>query len=348
LRIALVSPLYESVPPLLYGGTERVVFQLTEELVRQGHEVTLFASQDSHTSARLIAGCPQALRLDLHCVDPITHHLVMLEEVSRMSSEFDIIHFNVDYFHFPFSRRSSYAQITTLHGRLDIPDLVPLYGEYYDMPLISISNAQRKPLPQAKWMGTVYHGLAPQHFHFIDRHENYLAFLGRISPEKGVDQAIQIAVKAGLKLRIAAKIDKVDRPYFEDVIKPIIAEHPSSVEFIGEIGEVEKNGFLGGATALLFPIRWPEPFGLVLVESMACGTPIVAYAHGSVPEVIDHGKTGFIVDGIDEAVQAVRNISTISRLGCRQAFEKRFSAEQMAKGYLKIYDETIREKKQVD
>jgi glycosyltransferase involved in cell wall biosynthesis len=335
MRIAQVSPLYESVPPKFYGGTERVVSYLTEELVRQGHEVTLFASGDSVTEAELIPLCDRALRLDEHCVDPLTYHVLMIEKVYRQIERFDVVHFHIDYLHFPTSRRQPICQLTTLHGRLDLPDLAPLYREFTDMPVVSISNAQREPLPWINWQATVYHGLPPEMYTARDEPGDYLAFLGRISPEKRVDRAIEIARRAGLPLKIAAKVDAVDRKYFEQSIAPLLSQ--PHVEYIGEIGEGEKAAFLGGAHALLFPIDWPEPFGLVMIESMACGTPVVAFHGGSVGEIIDDGMTGFVCHDIDQAVEAVRNVSTLSRQRCRELFEARFGVSRMAADYLAVY-----------
>ena len=340
LRIAQVAPLYEPVPPRLYGGTERVVSYLTEELVAQGHDVTLFASGDSVTDARLVAGSPRALRLDRSCRDPLAHHVLLLEKVLQRAAEFDVIHFHVDYLHFPISRRAGVPHVTTLHGRLDLPDLQAVYSEFRDVPVVSISNSQREPLPQAGWEATVYHGLPPKRFRAPGGGgEGYLAFLGRISPEKRVDRAIEIARRSGKRLRIAAKIDRADVEYFEDQIRPLLAL--PHVEFIGEIGEDEKCDFLGGATALLFPIDWPEPFGLVLIEALACGTPVVAYNEGSVPEIIEDGVTGFLVQSVSEAVRAVGRLSSLDREVCRRIFEERFTAARMAGDYVKIYERII-------
>ena len=335
MRIAQVAPLYESVPPKYYGGTERVVSYLTEELVRQGHEVTLFASGDSITQARLIAPCSQSLRLNQTCIDHIAHHIVMLEQVAQRASHFDIIHFHIDYLHFPLSRRHTTPQVTTLHGRLDLPDLIPLYQEFCDMPVVSISDAQRQPLPWINWQGTIYHGLPEHLYTFCDQPGTYLAFMGRIAPEKRVDRAIEIAKQLDMPLKIAAKVDAIDQEYFVSVVQPLL-RHPL-VEYVGEIGEGDKDGFLGHARALLFPIDWPEPFGLVMIEAMACGTPVIAYRRGSVSEVIDEGVTGFIVDTLEEAVRAVENVASLSRQRCREVFQERFSAARMAHDHVTVY-----------
>ncbi len=337
MRIAQVSPLYESVPPHGYGGTERVVSYLTEELVRQGNDVTLFASGDSQTRAELVAACPRSLRLDPHCVDFLPQHLLLLERLFDRASRFDIIHFHCDYLHFPLSRRHPCPHLTTLHGRLDIPDLQPLYREFAGEPLVSISDAQRGPIPWANWQGTVYHGL-PRDLHaFREQPGSYLAFLGRISPEKRVDRAVHIARRAGMPLKVAAKVDAADRAYFKETIEPLLKAAGSLVEFVGEVGGREKDDFLAGAYALLFPIDWPEPFGLVMIEALACGTPVIAWRCGSVPEVIEHGVTGFIVDGLDQAVRAVGRVPTLSRKRCRQVFEERFDATRMTRDYLRLY-----------
>jgi glycosyltransferase involved in cell wall biosynthesis len=339
MRIAQVAPLFESVPPQTYGGTERVVSYLAEELVRQGHDVTLFASGDSVTSARLVACHERSLRLDPTCIDGLAHQIVQLEQVFKRAGEFDAVHFHIDYVHYPLSRRERIPHVTTLHGRLDIPDLVPLYREFHEMPVISISDAQREPLPWLNWVDTVYHGLPDDLYTLRGQPGTYLAFLGRISPEKRVDRAIEIARRAGLPLRIAAKIDKADEEYFESTIRPLL--EGSHVEFVGEIGEAEKDEFLGNAYALLFPIDWPEPFGLVMVEAMACGTPVIAYRDGSVPEVLDEGATGFIVTDEDEAIEALEDVPQLDRRECRRVFEERFSAARMARDYVEIYERIV-------
>jgi len=337
MRIAQVAPLYESVPPQSYGGTERVVSFLTEELVRQGHDVTLFASGDSRTRAKLIAGSPRALRLDANCVDKLAHHLVLLERVFEQVSDFDVVHFHCDYLHFPWSRRHPCRRVTTLHGRLDLPDLVPLHREFAGEPIVSISDAQRRPLAWANWKGTVYHGLPDGLLRLHEKPGQYLAFLGRISPEKRVDRAIEIARRVGMPLKIAAKVDAADRDYYRDHIEPLLRESRSFVEFIGEIDDRAKDEFLGNAYALLFPIDWPEPFGLVMIEAMACGTPVIAFRNGSVPEIMNDGVTGFIVDDTDQAVRAVEHVESFSRIKCRRMFEQRFSAGRMARDYVAVY-----------
>ncbi len=342
MKIAQVSPLVESVPPKLYGGSERVVSYLTEELVRQGHDVTLFASGDSRTRAELVPIVPEALRLSKVHDSPEIHTILMVEAVCKRASDFDIIHFHLDTLHFPLTRRMERPSVTTLHGRLDLPDLAPLFDEYRDIPVISISNSQRRPLPQANWQATVYNGVPESHFTFQPRPGQYLAFLGRISPEKRADRAIEIARRAGIPLRIAAKVDKVDEQYFNERIKPLLRD--PLIEFIGEIDEREKDAFLGEARALLLPIDWPEPFGLVMIEAMACGTPVIAYGHGAVPEVIDEGKTGYMVHDIDGAVRAVERLDAIGRQTCRETFERRFSASRMARDYVKVYHNMIHER----
>ena len=345
MRIAQVAPLYESVPPKLYGGTERVVSYLTEELVKMGHDVTLFASKDSQTKARLIPISPQALRLDPNCKDPICYHLVMFEEVIKRAQFFDIIHFHTEYLHLPLASRQNTPFLTTLHGRLDLPEYIPLFKKFKNYPFVSISNSQRKPLPWLNWQATVYHGLPEDLYSFYPEKGKYLAFLGRISPEKRPDRAIKIAEKTGIPLLIAAKVDKVDETYFKEVIKPLLKS--PLVEYIGEIGEKEKNEFLGGAYALLFPIDWPEPFGLVMIEALACGTPVIAWNCGSVPEVIEHEKTGFIVNSLEEAVKAVEKVEKIDRKICRRTFEERFTAKKMAENYVKVYQQILKKESEL-
>ncbi|HKW19118.1 MAG TPA: glycosyltransferase family 4 protein [Terriglobales bacterium] len=343
MRIAQVAPLYESVPPKLYGGTERVVSWLTEELVSLGHDVTLFASGDSMTTANLIPVCKESLRLSPESIDHMAHHFVLMEKVLSYKEDFDLIHFHVDYIHYPLSRRERYTHVTTLHGRLDIPDLVPLYEIYRDMPVISISDSQREPLPHLNWQGTVHHGLPIDNYTFHRNSGKYMAFLGRTSPEKGLDRAIAIAKAAGIPLKIAAKVDKADQEYFETVINPMLDS--KEIEFVGEIGYPDKNEFLGNAKALLFPIAWPEPFGIVMIEAMACGTPVIAYPFGSVPEVVVDGLTGYTVSDQVAAVEALRNIEKLDRKKIRKHFEQHFTADRMALDYLKIYERMASRKK---
>jgi glycosyltransferase involved in cell wall biosynthesis len=341
MRIAQVAPLFESVPPALYGGSERVVSWLTEELISLGHEVTLFASGDSQTAARLVPACPMALWRDPGCRETLPHHVRMVELVFRDASQFDIIHFHCDYVHFPLVRRYARPSVTTLHGYVHENDLRELLCEYTDVSLISISAAQRAPLPGANWRGTVYHGLPPAAHTFRPESGRYLAFLGRISPEKGLERAIEIARLTGIPLKIAAKIYDEDRSYFERTIQPLLHLYSSLVEFVGEVGGVAKDDFLGHARALLFPINWPEPFGLVMIEAMACGTPIIAWRNGSVPEVVEDGITGFLVDNIEDAIGRISRLDSIRREECRRTFETRFSARRMALDYMQIYQEVI-------
>lgn len=344
MKIAQVAPLYESVPPKLYGGTERVVSYLTEELVRMGHEVTLYASGDSCTSARLRSVVERALRLEGgKILSPLAHHLNLLETIAQEADEYDVVHFHLDYLSFSTVRRLEIPAVTTLHGRLDIPDLYPLFREFDDMRLISISNAQRAPMPWASWLATVHHGLPGDLHTATETPGKYLAFLGRISPEKRVDRAIEIAKQAGMPLRVAAKVDPADKEYFDRDIQHLLAG--TDVEFLGEIGDGDKTEFLGNASALLFPIDWPEPFGLVMIEAMSCGTPVIAFRGGSVAELVDDGVTGFVVESVEEAVDAVKRIPSISRQGCRERFEKRFSARRMCEDYLRAYERGIWEKK---
>ncbi|MET1027345.1 MAG: glycosyltransferase family 4 protein [Dongiaceae bacterium] len=337
MKIAQIAPLFESVPPKLYGGTERIVSYLTEELVRQGHEVTLFASGDSVTSAKLVSCSEMALRLNPLVKDSIPYHVIMLDEIRKRADEFDVLHFHIDLLQFPLIRDFADRTVTTLHGRLDLPDLKPFYTKFTEFPLVSISDSQRRPMPPVNWAGTVYHGLPPDLLPFAAKPKgDYLAFLGRISPEKRPDRAIEIAARAGIPIKIAAKVDRADQAYFNDVIAPRINADPNA-EFVGEINEREKSAFLGNARALLFPIDWPEPFGLVMIEAMACGTPVIAFRSGSVPEIIEDGVSGFIVDSIEEAVEAVRRIETLDRSTVRAVFQRRFVAEHMARNYLDIY-----------
>src|SRR5215469_11683197 len=343
MRIAQIAPLHERVPPKLYGGTERVVSYLTEELVRQRHDVTLFASGDSKTSAKLVRCCEMALRLNPSVRDPLPYHMIMLDQVRRRMDQFDILHFHIDILHAPLIRDIACRTLTTLHGRLDLPDLAPFYAAFPELPLASVSKVQHRYLPHANWQGTVYHGLPDKLLPFRSKPDGYLAFLGRIAPEKGPDRAIEIAARSGMPLKIAAKVDRVDQPYWESEIRPMIEAHPN-VEFIGEIGEDDKADFLSGAEALLFPVDWPEPFGLVMIEAMACGTPVIAFRRGSVPEVLEDGTSGFIVDTIEQAVAAVPRVTHLDRAKVRASFERRFTAERMAGDYLKIYEFAARSK----
>lgn len=338
MRIAQVAPLFESVPPRGYGGTERVVSYLTEELVRQGHQVTLFASGDSTTKARLFAPCARSLRREANYFDANAYHVLMFERVFQESAQFDIVHFHTDYQHFPLSRRHDTPVVHTHHGRLDLPDLFPIYQEFREIPFVSISHDQRGPIPWGNWQATIYHGL-PQNLHTL-RHGtgNYLAFLGRVSPEKGLEEAIELARRFGMPLKIAAKVDKNDQAYYER-IKPLLTQ--PFVEFIGEVGGAEKDVFLGNAYAMLFPINWPEPFGLVMIEAMACGTPTIAFRRGSVPEVLDDGVTGFIVSDIAQGLDALHRVNTLDRRRIRKIFEKRFSVQRMADDYLTVYRRLI-------
>ncbi len=335
MRIAQVAPLNEAVPPLFYGGTERVVSYLTEELVAMGHDVTLFASGDSVTSARLEACCPQALRLDPGCESRLAHHLMQLDRVMAAAERFDVIHCHGDLLHYPWARRAPVPVLTTLHGRQNIRDLQPLYREFDDVALVSISNAQRRPIPWARWIATVYHGLPADLLAPTARPGGYLAFLGRFSHEKRFDRAVAIARGAGLPLKVAAKADPEEHAYFDQVVRPLLGD--PLVEWVGEIGEADKAAFLGGAIAHLFPIDWPEPFGVVMIEAMACGTPTIAWPCGSVPEVIENGVSGFIVSSIEAAVAAVAACARLDRAGCRAAFERRFTARRMAADYVSVY-----------
>lgn len=335
MRIAQISPLYESVPPKGYGGTERIVSYITEELVNQGHDVTLYASGDSKTKARLVAPCPRSFRVDQSSCDSIVYTLLMLEQLFRDIDRYDVVHFHIDNFHYPFCRRHRCNHVTTMHGRMDLDCLPPLFREYPEAPVVSISDSQRKPLPSLNWQGTVYHGLPPNLFTFREKPGDYLAFLGRASPEKGVDRAVDIAVRFGMPLKIAAKVDAKDQEHFDKKLKPLM--HQSGVEFIGEVDGRKKDDFLGKAYALLFPIDWPEPFGLVMIEAMACGTPIISWPRGSVPEVMENGVTGFVVNSVPAAIAALNKVKQLDRRRCREVFEKRFTAARMVEDYVQIY-----------
>jgi glycosyltransferase involved in cell wall biosynthesis len=336
MKIAQIAPLMESVPPRLYGGTERIVSYLIEELVQLGHEVTLFASADSVTRAELVGCAAQALRLDPNVTDPIPYYMLMLDRVRRAAREFDVLHFHIDHFQFPLFRDMAARTVTTLHGRQDIPELRALYAGFDDMALVSISDAQRAAVPQANFAATIHHGL-PTGLHRPRLHPRggYVAFLGRISPEKRPDRAIAIARALGVPLKIAAKVDKVDESYFREQIAPLLDQ--PGVEFIGEINETQKDDFLGEASALLFPIDWPEPFGLVMIEAMACGTPVLAFRHGSVAEVIENGVSGHVVDTMEEAIGALPRTMSLNRSRVRQRFVEHFSARRMAMDYVKVY-----------
>ena len=341
MKIAQIAPLMESVPPRFYGGTERVVSNLTEELVRLGHNVTLFASGDSVTSAALVSCATVALRLDPQVIDPIPYYMLMLDRVRRQAAEFDILHFHIDYLHFPLFRYLAGRTVTTLHGRQDLPDIKPIFLGFDEMPLVSISSAQRCPVASANFAATIHHGLPLDLLQpNFDPRGGYLAFIGRISPEKRPDRAIAIARNLGIPLKIAAKVDRVDQAYFENKIAPLIGD---GVEFIGEINEQNKNGFLGEAIGLLFPIDWPEPFGLVMIEAMACGTPVLAFRCGSVPEIVDEGVSGMIVETVEEAIAAVPKLTAMDRRAVRKQFELRFSSARMASDYVQLYHRMLRD-----
>jgi glycosyltransferase involved in cell wall biosynthesis len=340
LKIAQIAPLIESVPPRYYGGTERVVSYLTEALVAAGHDVTLFASGDSITAGRLVPCAPRALRLNGSNSDPLSHYMIMLDRVRAMADRFDILHFHIDQLHFPAFRTCAERTVTTLHGRQDLPDLASLYAAFHGMPLVSISNAQRVPVAHASFAATIHHGLPPDlHAPTYEPRGGYLAFLGRISPEKGVESAIAIATAAGLPLKVAAKVDRVDAAYYDEVVKPLLAQ--PGIEFVGEINEAQKTRFLGDAAALLFPIAWPEPFGLVMIEAMACGTPVLAFTGGSVGEIIDDGLSGCVVPSLAEAPAALARVLQLDRRAVRRRFEERFTAERMAAEYVAIYHQLL-------
>lgn len=338
MRVAQVAPLAESVPPKLYGGTERVVSYLTEELVSLGHEVTLFASGESVTRAELVPIVPKALRLDAGIQDPLALTIALIEAVARRADEFDVIHFHIDHLHLPLFSRLGVPFLTTLHGRLDLPELRSSLRLFANAAFVSISTAQRRPLPFLDWTGTVYHGLPESFTSGSAGPGHYLAFLGRIAPEKGPDRAIEIAARSGMPLKIAAKVDNVDLAYHEAKIKPLLRRYAGLVEFLGEISEREKGAFLGGASGLVFPIDWPEPFGLVLIEAMACGTPVIAFERASVPEIVEEGLTGFIVSDVDQAVAATKRLAALDRVCVREEFERRFTARRMARDYLALYE----------
>lgn len=342
MKIAQVAPLWESVPPKLYGGTERIVSYITEELVQMGHDVTLFASGDSITAGRLEAVCPQALRLNTGIFNRDAPMIMLQERSLGAGRDFDVIHSHLDFLGFPLGRRNPHPVVTTLHGRLDLPELQPVFREFAEMPLVSISDAQRRPLPWANWHATVHHGL-PRHLYTQhSQHQGYLAFLGRISPEKRPDHAIEVAKRTGLPLRIAAKVDPADQQYYRSEIEPLL-DHPL-IEFIGEISDSEKDDFVGNALALVCPYDWPEPFGLVLIEALACGTPVLAYRRGSIPEVIEDGITGFVCENLSEMVAAVERLENIDRRRCRASFEERFTADRMARDYVALYERIIEDR----
>jgi glycosyltransferase involved in cell wall biosynthesis len=336
MKIAQVSPLFESVPPKRYGGTERVVSYLTEELVKQGHEVTVFASGDSITSATLVPVIPESVRQDVSTLSWLAYHTIEMDLVSELADSFDIIHFHTDYMHFPVTRHLRAPHVTTMHGRLDLPELVPLFRQYAELPVVSISDSQRCPLPLANWSETVYHGLPADLYSPGAGKGGYFLFLGRISREKGLDRAIAIAQACGMPLYIAAKLDSGGQAYYKDVIKPLLGS--PLVKYIGEVGDSEKRELLQGAHALLFPIDWPEPFGLVMIEAFACGTPVVAYRNGSTPEIMEDGVTGFVVNNLLEAVSAARAIDSLDRNACRRVFDQRFDAARMAAQYVQVYE----------
>lgn len=339
MKIAQVSPLFESVPPKAYGGTERVISYLTEELVKRGHEVTLFASGDSITQAKLISAAPVSIRPKPADLSWLAFHTIHMDLVSAMAQSFDIIHFHTDYLHFPLAKRLGTPHVTTLHGRQDLPELAPLYRHFPDMPLISISNSQRAPLPHVNWVDTVYHGLPAERYSFSPTPGDYFAFIGRVSQEKRLDRAIEIAERCGVPLVVAAKIDKADESYFNECIKPLFRK--PCVTYVGEANEKEKRELLEHARALLFPIDWPEPFGLVMIEAFSCGTPVIAYRNGSIPEIMEDGVTGFVVSDQEEAVRAAMRIDEIDRWACRDVFERRFTAAHMAENYLRVYRQLL-------
>ncbi|RJG07226.1 glycosyltransferase family 4 protein [Noviherbaspirillum cavernae] len=339
MKIAQFSPLFERVPPKAYGGTERIISYLTEELVRRGHEVTLFATGDSSTDARLVSAVDQPLRQEVGRQSWLAYYAMQLDQLAQMAHSFDVIHFHTEYMHFPLARMLGVPHVTTVHGRLDLPELMPLYKRFNDCPLVSISNSQRNPLPAANWCDTIYHGLPSDMYAFMPTGGDYFAFVGRVSPEKRLDRAIEIARACGMRLYIAAKIDQMDEPYFNSEIKPLLRD--PLVEYIGEVGDREKRELLEHASALLFPVDWPEPFGLVMIEAFACGTPVIAYRNGSIPEIMEDGVTGFVVTDQEAAIRAAQNIAAIDRRHCRDTFERRFTVATMAENYLRIYQQIL-------
>ena len=337
MRIAQIAPLWESVPPVLYGGTERVVSFITEELVRQGHEVTLFASGDSTTSSRLVPMCPEALRLSKVITNYDAPMVSLLEEAFSSAGEFNVLHSHLEFLPFPLARHCRTPVLTTIHARLDLPELLPVFKKFADLPVVSISNAQRKPIPWANWQATIHHGLPKDLYTPHANAGKYLVFIGRVAPEKGLDQAIEIAKRVEMPLRIGAKIDPTNFEYYRTVIEPLL-DHPL-IEYVGEVTDLEKDDFLGDAYAMLAPYDWPEPFGLVFIESLACGTPVIAYRRGSIPEIIDHGVTGFVCETKEEMVQSVSHISLLNRADCRRAFEARFTVQRMVRDYVTVYEQ---------
>jgi glycosyltransferase involved in cell wall biosynthesis len=335
MRIAQVAPLFERVPPVRYGGTERIVSYLTEDLVAQGHEVTLFASGDSVTRARLLAPLERSIRPQATDHSWMAYHTVQMGQVAERADEFDIIHFHNGCLHFPLRHGRIGADVTTMHGRMDLPELPPLLRYFHDRPLVAISDSQKNLLPAANWCGRVHHGLPSDLYPFHAEHDDYFVFIGRVSPEKRLDRAIEIAIRCGMRLYVGAKVDSADEAYFKERIEPLL-RHPL-IEFVGEVDEREKGRLLASATALLFPIDWPEPFGLVMIEAMSCGTPVIAYRHGSVPEVIQNGVSGYVVGDQEQAVRAAQAVRLLDRRRCRAAFEQRFTVKHMAQGYLQLY-----------
>jgi glycosyltransferase involved in cell wall biosynthesis len=345
MRIAQIAPLFEAVPPKLYGGSERVVSALTEELVAMGHDVTLFASGDSVTSAKLDPPWPQALRLDPEIRDWVATYHLMMEYVYRRAHNFDVLHFHVDYFPSALFSRQKVPFLTTMHGRLDLKEFAAVYRMFPDVPMVSISNNQRGPIPDLNWVATVLHGLSPTLLHPVPARQEYFAFLGRISPEKGIERAIRIAGACGVQLKVAAKVDRADDEYFKASVEPLIREAGANVDFIGEINDAQKPAFLSGAKALMFAIDWPEPFGLVMIEAMACGCPVIAFRRGSVPEVMEDGLTGFVVENVEEAIAACGRLHELDRARVRKRFEERWTARRMAEDYVRVYEKLIADRR---